>query len=495
MSRKTSLSRREFLVLAGTGTLATVLAACGAPVAPTAAPAPTTAPAVPPTAVPPTQAAAAAPTTAAAVAPTQPVAVPPTIGTKLSGVSLKILLGDHDYTKGLIPLLPDFEKMTGAKVSVDTVAFPVALQQGELELSSGSSAYDLQMIIFIKAQSWIQAGWVTPLDTYIANKSITDDKLLDLSDILPAAIDPFRYKGQLFGIPWLAETTQLIYRRDVLDAAGFKAPPDTMDDLVKIASTVYKKGEMAGYVGRVTPAEVHFAWPIFVQGYGGNIFRDPPNDMTPTLNTPEAVKGTGVFTDLLIKYGPNGVANFAQAEATNAMTQGQAAMWLDALGIMGPIINPASSKVADKVGFALAPKGPAGRFPQIAAHGFAFSKASKNKDAAWTFIQWATSKDVLLQTALKGNHAGLPRASALANADYKKKYLWAGTDVGKLITDTLGMAKIAYRVVPEFPQVGERAGQAIGQIVSGQKSVQQALDEAQADAVNIMKKAGYTIKP
>jgi multiple sugar transport system substrate-binding protein len=251
---------------------------------------------------------------------------------------------------------------------------------------------------------------------------------------------------------------------------------------------------MAGYVGRVTPAEVHFAWPIFVQGYGGNIFRDPPNDMTPTLNTPEAIKATEVFTDLLIKYGPTGVANFAQAEAVNAMSQGQAAMWIDALGIMGPIIDASKSKVADKVAFALAPKGPAGRFPQIAAHGWMISKVAKNKEASWAFIQWATSKDVLLKTALQGNHAGLPRATALANADYKKKYLWAGTDVGKLITDTLGMAKISYRVVPVFPQIGERAGQAIGQIVSGQKTVKQALDEAQADAVNIVKKAGYTVK-
>lgn len=501
------MNRRDFLRLAAGGAALSLLSACGA--TPTATPVPPTAtkPPAPPTAAPAaptaTKAPAPAATTAPAPAPTAappaptaaPTQAPSMFANKFSNVTLKIIASDLAYTAALETMFGDFTKLTGAKINYEKVTFPVANTQEELELSSGSSTYDVMMIIFIKAQKWIQAGWIAPLDPFIQNKQLTDDKLLALDDFLPAAIDPFRFKNQLFGLSYIAETTQLIYRKDVLDAAGFTKAPDTLEEMGQIAAKVNKKGELAGYIGRVTPTEAHFTWPIFVQGYGGNLFRDPPNDMTPTINSAESVKATELFTSLMMKYGPAGISNFATTECQNAMSQGQAAIWLDALGIMGPIIDKTKSKVADKVAFAIAPKGPAGRFPQIASHGWMIPKNAKNKEASWAFIQWALSRDVILQTALKGEHAGVPRGSVLANADYKKKYFWAGTDVGGLVTEALKLAKIAYRVVPEFPQVGERCGQAIGQIVSGQMGVKPALDAAQADVVTLMQKAGYTIKP
>ena len=62
-----------------------------------------------------------------------------------------------------------------------------------------------------------------------------------------------------------------------------------------------------------------------------------------------------------------------------------------------------------------------------------------------------------------------------------------------IVTKSLEIAKCAYRVEPEFPEVGARLGQAIGEIISKQKSVKDALDAAQKDAVAIMKKGGRKI--
>ena len=42
----------------------------------------------------------------------------------------------------------------------------------------------------------------------------------------------------------------------------------------------------------------------------------------------------------------------------------------------------------------MVPGGPAGRFPDVAAHGWGIPTASKNKDAAWEFITWAMSKQI-----------------------------------------------------------------------------------------------------
>ena len=59
--------------------------------------------------------------------------------------------------------------------------------------------------------------------------------------------------------------------------------------------------------------------------------------------------------------------------------------------------------------------------------------------------------------------------------------------------DSLALSKAAYRVVPEFPEVGNRIGQAVGEIISGQKSVQEAMDSCQADCEQIMIMGGNEI--
>jgi multiple sugar transport system substrate-binding protein len=142
----------------------------------------------------------------------------------------------------------------------------------------------------------------------------------------------------------------------------------------------------------------------------------------------------------------------------------------------------------------LVPAGPAGRFPQIATHGLQIPKNAKNKDAAWEFIKWATSAEILKRSAIEGTHSAVTRESVLTSKEYAAKYTIAGVNVGDLIAEALRLAKVAYRVVPEFPEVGQRIGQGIGEIISGQKSVKDALDAVQKDVVEIMKNAGYTLK-
>ncbi len=102
---------------------------------------------------------------------------------------------------------------------------------------------------------------------------------------------------------------------------------------------------------------------------------------------------------------------------------------------------------------------------------------------------------MLMRGALDFTFSIQPRKSVLTNADYAKKYSVAGVNVGDLITQALTIAKCAYRVEPEFSEVGARMGQSLDQIISGQKSVKDAMDGAQKDAEAIMIKAGRKISP
>jgi multiple sugar transport system substrate-binding protein len=85
-------------------------------------------------------------------------------------------------------------------------------------------------------------------------------------------------------------------------------------------------------------------------------------------------------------------------------SQGKAAFYTDANSIYKNAIDPDKSTIGDKVGYALFPGGKAGSKPyNITSWALAMNAKAVNKDAAWAFIQWASGKDVVLQTQQNGN--------------------------------------------------------------------------------------------
>jgi multiple sugar transport system substrate-binding protein len=175
------------------------------------------------------------------------------------------------------------------------------------------------------------------------------------------------------------------------------------------------------------------------------------------------------------------------------MMDGRAATYIDALAWVGLAADPAKSKVKDRVGYTLPPGGPAGRFPQTAVHGFLIPAGAKQREVSWEFIRWATSKDVMGKIAETTTYPAVTRASVLASPAYRQKYNWGGADIGALHGNVLklgGSGYMAYRTVPEFPPVGDRVSIALSEIVTGQKTADQAMKDAQRDVEAILVKAG-----
>jgi multiple sugar transport system substrate-binding protein len=408
--------------------------------------------------------------------PTEEVSMP------YEGTTIRALLNDFPYQHYVVSRLDEFTEETGIEVEHEIVAWPVLLEQTEVELSSGSDTYDILIQIFIKAQRFMRAGWSYALDDFIAQDNY------DLGDYLAPTRDAMNWEGKQYGIPFLAESTQMLYRKDKLEEAGLDVP-QTFEELAAALEAIHNPPDFHAYVMRTEPNGVHFPFPIWLQGYGGNVFRNPPDDLTPTLNTPEALQAAENFTQLILDYSIAGQQTYATPDCQNAMAQGLAGIWVDALGIMPPTRDPEQSQVADQLEITLPPAGPEGRFPQIASHGYQIPKASNNKEAAWEFIKWATSPEMFLGSALEGGYFALPRESVLTSEEYGEEY----GNIGEIIAEAVNLAKVDYRVVPEFPEVGQRMGQGIAEIISGQKSVEDAMNDVQEDVEQIMITAGREI--
>jgi multiple sugar transport system substrate-binding protein len=406
-----------------------------------------------------------------------------------AGKTLNVFMFDHPYPRALKQLLPQFTERTGIKVEMDTPSFVVYNQRADLELSTGSGAFDVMTMTFIFSGKWIGAGWAAKLNDFIAA-----DPGLSAGDFLAGAMAPMKAGNDVLALPFVAESTLMVYRTDLVKQAGIR-PPETFDDLLAAAPKL-QTADTKAYMGRGMGG-VHWIWPNYLYAYGGRFFADPTKDMTPQLASPESIKAAEVYGKLCRDYSVPGVASYAEPQSSGGMMEGRAAIYIDALAWVGLAGDPAKSKVHDKVAYTLPPGGPAGRFPQVAVHGMQIPAGAKQKEASWEFIRWALSKEVMSHIAETTAYPAVTRASVLDSPKYKQKYHWGGSDIGALHGQVLklaGAGYMAYRTVPEFPPIGDRVTIGVTEVMTGQKSADQAMRDTNRDVEAILTKAGHKIR-
>lgn len=410
-----------------------------------------------------------------------------------AGVTLNVSIFNAPFARILTKWLPEFEAQTGARVVFDTPAFPVYNQRADLELSTGGAAYDVLNITFIYSSRWINAGWFTPLDEFIRDPDRTAPDW-DVEDFLPGlrAVESDR-EGRLYGIPWTVDTfISGAARFDLFKNAGLGLP-DTTDELVTALKAVHGKDKAAGFV-----TDNHYGWTFvpFLQAFGGQVFRNPPDDLTPVFDSPEGVAAAEYFARLLKEFGPSGVLSYTEDQTVQALLNGRANYTAIGQTYLSQLGGPAS-KVAATAAYGPVVKGPAGRFPGVATHGLAIPKAAKNKDAAWAFIQWALSKKNTRRAIVEERYASPTRRSDFDSAEFRQIALLNGYNLADIIASSVELAAkqghMKYRTVPVYPQVDQQFNKAIANIVSGQLSAKQALEQAQANSITELKRAGVAL--
>ena len=412
----------------------------------------------------------------------------------LQGTTLNVSTFSAPFPKILIEQVPEFEALTGAKVVYDAPSFPIYNQRLDLELSTGGSAYDVCNVTFIYSSRWIGAGWLTPLDEYIADADKTPAGW-DAEDFLPGLRAPETGQdGKLYGIPWTVDTyIAAASRADLITQVG-QSFPDTTDDVVKVLEAVHRKEGVAGYV-----TDNHYGWTFvpFLQAFGGNVFRNPPDDLTPVLDRPEAIEAAAYFARLVRDFGPDGALSYTADQATQALKAGRVNYSTNGQTYLAQVGDPASSKTAKTVAYGLAPKGPAGRFPGVAVHGLGIPLGSRNKDAAWQFIAWALSKENTRRALVEKGYSSPTRRSDIQSPFFKDRMTLNGFDVGGLILDSVDAAAksghMKYRTIHVYPQVDKQLDKAIELIASGQLSAKEAMERAQAGSIADLKRAGVRV--
>ncbi|MBB2671653.1 UNVERIFIED_ORG: sorbitol/mannitol transport system substrate-binding protein [Rhizobium esperanzae] len=393
-------------------------------------------------------------------------------------------------------LSPEWEKETGNKVNWVVLEENVLRQKVTTDIATKSGQYDIITIGGYEAPIWGKQGWLAPVDDLGAD--------YDYDDLLAPIKTGLTVDGKLYAVPFYTESSFTLYRKDLFDAAGIKMPDEPTYDQIKeyAAKLTDKSKEQYGLCLRGKPGwgENMAFLGTMINAYGGRWF---DMEWKPQINSEPWKKAITDYVELMTKYGPPGVTANGFNENQALFSTGHCAMWIDATSAAGRVYDPKQSKVADKIAFTRAPIA-------VTANGSSWSwswnlaipATSTKLDAAKSFLRWATSKDYVKKVGETEGWVAVPpgtRKSTYALPEYQKAAPFADTvlkailsaDPSKPTKDPVPYTGVQFVAIPEFQGIGTLVGQQIAAALSGQQSVDAALDNAQKQVERDMKKAGY----
>jgi multiple sugar transport system substrate-binding protein len=206
--------------------------------------------------------------------------------------------------------------------------------------------------------------------------------------------------------------------------------------------------------------------------------------------SPESIAATEDFIQLISTSSPQGAGAFTWYDALQGFASGQYALSVFEADLFAPVYeDPEQSQVSDDVGYAPAPLGPTGERKSGAwIWQMSMSSASSNKDAAWLFLQWLTSKETMVQTHLGGNMNPV-RASAWEDPDVAAMVQAWGAEPGQYIETVQVMSEVAgirFPPHPELTRMLDRWAEAVQQSYFEGGNVEQNLCAAQEDIARIL---------
>ena len=392
-------------------------------------------------------------------------------------------------------LMDDFyAKNPDIKVNWVTLEENVLRQKVTTDIATKGGQFDVLTIGTYEVPIWGKQGWLVSLDDLPAD--------YNKADLLPAIAGGLTVDGHLYASPFYGESSMVMYRKDLVEAAGLTMPDaPTRADIKKIAdATTDKAKEQYGIClrGKAGWGENMAFLTAMSNSFGAKWFDmdwKPQFDQKPWADT------LAFYLDLMNNDGPPGASNNGFNENLALMQQGHCTMWIDAT-VAASFVTGKDSTVADKMAFALAPDNGLGkRGNWLWAWSLAIPAGTQKEAAAKKFIDWATNPDYLALVASKEGWANVPpgtRTSLYANPEYAK------IPFAKMTLDSINAADpthptvdpvpytgVQFVAIPEFAGIATEVGQQFSAALAGTTTAADALAAAQDLTTTEMTKAGY----
>ena len=385
----------------------------------------------------------------------------------VSGSPLRIALVGGPMYDRLYDTIAAFEQQTGVRVVI--VAQLPHPELNAFVKDAFESRTPLDVISTHTKYAPSQARWLMPLDDLIASSLV--------NDLLPRPAELSRIDGRLLQVPRNLDVRLLHYRRDLMATA-----PTTWHELFDTASALTReRSNGEPFYGFLFPGRDSGLFGMFYEllvSAGGQLFDD---ELRPAFASDAGLWAIEQIAALHQhrRVTPRDLINWHYDDISASFRAGDAAMVSDWPGSYHLYRDPSTCRVANRVGLALLPRGPAGiRAAYAGCHSFAVARDTPQPDAAAALVHHLTSFASQLDEA---RHGAIPcRASALAAVRSEA----SGDPAAAERWDLLAATEKTMIVPPRFaayPQCEDALWRNVQLAMTGERSPADAVQRAAAD--------------
>lgn len=477
------LSRRRFLQLCAAAGLGGAFSACRRDV-PTATP---------------TAIAASAGAQSATAAGSDQKAFLRDVGGGWRGTTLRVVSEDTPPCKVIKSLAAqEFEPLTGIRVDWELHSLSEVLARVNTDVAQQSGHYD----IYYCDQSWLGLLYEQAVDP----RPLLDRRELAYPDyrfddiLAPLVEHTASYRKQLVGIPFDIPILIMMYRKDVLHELGLK-PPRTLADYLAAIRTIHRAKAPGLYGTTGQWKSGHYAleceMSAWLWAHGGSLFGA---DNQPTLGDERAEAALAYMLELG-KYMPKAVSRWDWQGQAQSFRQGLVGLYLGWGEYFPSFDDPKLSKIVGQAEAAAPPRELSLRRPEqcgfdeapgISHQGgscMMLSRRGKHVDAAWVFLQWATSADVTARASLLGGGATPTRRSSFDDPRIRQRDNESANPL-RHFPVTLDAIEHRMGTEPHFanwPQLSLELAVELGRMTTGQQTLKQTLQGMEVAARRAIK--------
>ena len=249
-------------------------------------------------------------------------AVAVSVATPAFATELTIAIVNNGHMINMQKVAEVYTGVTGVKLNWVSLEEGVLREQVTSDTATSGGQYDIVNIGMQEAPIWGAAGWIEALDF---------DASYDMDDMLPAIRNGLSHDGTLYAAPFYGESSMVMYRKDLADAAGVSVKDnDSWDNIKKAAAAMHDPDNgVYGACLRGKPGwgdNMAFITTM-VNSFGGAWF---DKDMRPALDSAQWKAAINFYVDLLGNYGPPGSEGNSFNEILALYNEGKCGMWIDA---------------------------------------------------------------------------------------------------------------------------------------------------------------------
>ena len=360
--------------------------------------------------------------------------------------------------------MKDFENLTGIKVEYTTTPEENYFDKLNTALSSRSGTPDVFMTGAYQVWEYAPAGYMQALEDYISDPSKTDPNY-NFADFYPAVAGALQWdlkagdkvgSGSQWALPMGYELNTLCYNQKALKEDQVKEIATT-DGLAKVAKSLkgWNGANSYGIAVRGTRnwATIHPGYMSLFGTWGAQDFAIEGGKLVSKLDSAEAVAMTDYWVNLVKDAGPSQWSTYTWYEASSDLGAGQAAILFDATTAAYFQNFAGASNESGNLAWTGIPL-PAGKTKMesnVWVWSLAMNADSKNKDAAWYYIQYFTGPEFTKWAATEGSCVDCARKSIATGSEYAA---YVGDDKAKNYTavfaELIDNATILFTPQPYF---------------------------------------------